>query len=42
VGDRGAGQPGIVGAEPSGGQVREGTCDQIRVDLLKERSSLHR
>jgi hypothetical protein len=42
VRDRGAGQPGVVGGETAGRQMREGPGDQIGVDLFKERSSLHR
>lgn len=37
VGDAGAGQPGVVGGEPAGWQVRQRAGDQIRVDLFDDR-----
>jgi len=36
VGDPGTGQPGTVGPEPPGGQVRQGAVDEIGEDLLNE------
>ena len=37
VGDGRAGQPGVVGREPAGGQMRQGSVDEFGVDLLDHR-----
>jgi len=36
MGDRGAGQPGVVRVEPARRQVRQGPGDQVGVDLLED------